>query len=258
MRHMIAALAVIPLIFVMHATPGAQTREKPLRAGRGQAKPVKWTKFVPPAVTARDLDGPSALVILELLVDPAGKVEEVTVRKAPANIVDAVKAAAKQWIYTPMIVDGKGVWFLVTSSIQIRPMDGGAGLPVNDAPPSPAPAEMVHVSTGVSRDGSGPVTLVTREGQGNLREAFLIAHQAGSRQAISFNGTARVLAGPDNELAVLPATGPGWVFLPQKATWRGTEISPPPKEVRITSVTKVPLDNGRSHQQLETTLMRQR
>jgi hypothetical protein len=119
----------------------------------------------------------------------------------------------------------------------------------------PAQVDIVHVSTGVARDSGHPATLVTREGQGSLRDAFLIVHPAGSDQAISFNGPAHVLGGRGSQLAVLPATGRGWIFLPQKATFSVKGVTTRPADVRITSITKVAVGTARSHQQLEATLM---
>jgi hypothetical protein len=118
-----------------------------------------------------------------------------------------------------------------------------------------SPVDIVQVSTGVARDSGHPVTLVTREGEGSLREAFVVVHAAGSHQAISFTGPARVLGGRGSLLAVLPMTGRGWVFLPQKATFSVKGVTTRPADVRITSITKVPVGTARSHQQLEATLM---
>ncbi len=133
-----------------------------------------------------------------------------------------------------------------------------AGVSGTRATEGPAQVDIVHVSTGVARDSGHPVTLVTREGEGNLREAFLIVHPAGSQQAISFTGRARVLGGHDSQLAVLPSTGRGWVFLLPKATSVVKGVTTRPAEVRITSIAKVPVGTARSHQQLEATLMRAR
>ena len=295
-HHTMRRMISIVVLFVAFAIerPVTQTRESPLPSNK-LARSPKWTKYVPPVVTVEDLGGqPSGLVMLELLIDPAGKVAEAKVRKSPPAIAAAALAAAKQWEYEPPMVDGKGVWVRIVSSMQIRPMAGappGASAPASQgrqdaaATPAsggaatssnanagesasaagkratvagPAQVDIVHVSTGVARDGGHPATLVTREGEGNLREAFLIVHPAGSQQAISFTGRARVLGGHDSQLAVLPSTGRGWVFLLPKATSVVKGVTTRPSEVRIASIAKVPVGAARSHQQLEATLMRAR
>jgi TonB family protein len=104
------------------------------------------------------------LVTVEVLVDPAGKVAEAKVRKAPAEIVDAVLAAVKQWEYSPHLVDGKGVWIRLVSSVQIRPMDGapGAGdaalgVPAPAAPAPAAPAAAAPAGTGTNAKATATV-----------------------------------------------------------------------------------------------------
>jgi len=265
MHRMIAA--VVLFVCVTLARPVAQTRESPLST-RDLPRPPKWTKYVPPVVTAQDVGGQPGLVMLELLIDPSGKVAEAKVQEGPPSVVAAALAAAKQWEYEPTIVNGKGAWIRIVSSITIRPLasaaDAAAATPqggpdtVNHPASAPSPVETVNVSTGASRASGGPVTLVTREGQGSLRQAFLIAYQTGSRQAISFSGPARVLSRPGNQLAVLPATGQGWVFLPPNATWAVTDATRPPAEVRILRITRVSVGTARSHQQLAARLMRVR
>jgi hypothetical protein len=149
-RREFTALSVVLLMCAAMAMPGAQTRESPL-TGRLRPPP-RWTRFVPPAVTAEDIGGQSALVIVEVLVDPAGKVAEAKVRKAPAEIIDAVQAAVKQWEYAPHIVDGKAVWIRVVSSVQIRPMDGasGAGDAALGVPAPAAPAAPTSAGAGTN------------------------------------------------------------------------------------------------------------
>jgi hypothetical protein len=148
-RRVFAVLAMV--LSMCAATPGAQTRESPL-TGRLRPPP-RWTRFVPPAVTAADIGGVSALVIVEVLVDPAGKVAEAAVCKAPPEIVDAVLAAVKQWEYTPHVVDGKAVWIRLVSSVQIRPMDGAPGA-ADAALGVPVPAaSAAATSTGTSPRG---------------------------------------------------------------------------------------------------------
>jgi hypothetical protein len=274
MHRMIAALTLFVCLTLARTV--AQTRESPLTS-RELPRPAKWTKYVPPVLTAQEIGGQFCVVMLELLIDPSGKVAEAKVLDAPPSAVAASLAAAKQWEYEPTIVNGKGAWIRIVSSITIRPLtsaaptpatlpqggpdtavssDAHAGAPANH-PASTAPqAETVNVSTGELRVGGGPATLVTREGKGGLREAFLIAYQTGSRQAITFSGPAQVLSKPSNQLAVLPATGRGWVFLPPNTTWTVTDATPPPIEVRIVRITRVSVGTARSHQQLESRLLR--
>src|SRR5262249_32696724 len=159
----------------------------------------------------------------------------------------AALAAAKQWEYEPTIVNGKGAWIRILASITVRPRNSATGseaagseananATANPPPSTSSSVDTVNVSTGVSRAGSGRVTPEPRAGQGSLHAAFCIASQSGSRQALLFRGPAHVLTSPGDQLAVLPLTGRGWVFLPGNATWTVTEATTPPVTVKIVRV----------------------
>lgn len=92
-----------------------QTRDSPLRSG---FPPPQRTKYAAPAYHGESVKG---VVILQVVVDPEGKVADARALRGLAGATDRVIAAAKQWRYKPTIVDGKRVWIVLTVSVPYPP-----------------------------------------------------------------------------------------------------------------------------------------
>jgi TonB family protein len=82
-------------------------KAKPVKA-TGDIKPPKLLKTVEP-VYPEDAkkEGIEGIVILEATADLKGHVEKVTVLRSVPALDQAAIDAVKQWVYEPMIIDGK-------------------------------------------------------------------------------------------------------------------------------------------------------
>ncbi|HVO10927.1 MAG TPA: TonB family protein [Vicinamibacteria bacterium] len=93
-------------------------QEQPLLAGEGGVPVPKKTKHVqpvyPPEAIAQGLRG---IVILDLVIDPNGRVTSATVVRSVPGLDEAAIAAAKQWQYEPARMGGKAVSVRLTQAI---------------------------------------------------------------------------------------------------------------------------------------------
>ena len=73
----------------------------------------------PPEAQAAGVQG---VVILELMIDPDGRVGATKVLKSIPQLDDAAVAAVKQWVFTPTLLNGVPSWILynVTVTFQTR------------------------------------------------------------------------------------------------------------------------------------------
>ena len=91
-------------------------RDEPVRA-TGDIKPPKLIKKVDAIYPQEAKDaGIEGVVILEATTDIYGKVKEVKILRSIPELDQAAIDAVKQWVYEPMMIDGKpkGVIFTVT------------------------------------------------------------------------------------------------------------------------------------------------
>ncbi len=95
---------------------GAQ--EQPLAAGTDNVPVPKKKKHVQPTYPQEALaEGIRGIVILDLVIDTEGRVVEIrTIRSIP-GLDEAAMAAARQWVYKPVKVDGKLVSVRLTVPI---------------------------------------------------------------------------------------------------------------------------------------------
>jgi TonB family protein len=190
------ALAAILLALALPGT-ALLAQEEPLAAGADGVPLPKKTKHVQPSYPAEALaQGVRGIVILDVVVSSLGKVESTSIVRSVPGLDEAAIAAARQWEYEPVKVDGKPVRVRVTVPVvfslalpQLARQDGIPELRQGVSPAWPAGAS-----------GGGLVTAeVTLEPDGRV-------------------GVAQVLDG-----------GAPWSgsLLAALKTWR---FSPPPEE----------------------------
>jgi len=111
-----AALLLVASLSAGSSLLAAQ--EQPLLAGEGGIPVPRKTKHVqpvyPPEAIAQGLRG---IVILDLVIDPNGRVTSATVMRSVPGLDEAAIAAAKQWQYEPARVGGKAVTVRLTQAI---------------------------------------------------------------------------------------------------------------------------------------------
>jgi protein TonB len=98
-----------------------------VRAGVEVKEPTKVKNVDPvyPDVAIRaNIQG---VVILELTIMPAGRVAEVKVLRSVPLLDEAAVAAARQWVYTPTLLDGVPVSVVMTVTVRFNLKDVGRG-----------------------------------------------------------------------------------------------------------------------------------
>ena len=111
---------------------GAQ--EQPLAAGTDNVPVPKKKKHVQPTYPQEALaEGIRGIVILELVIDTEGRVGEIhTIRSIP-GLDEAAIAAARQWLYKPVKVDGKLVsvrlMVPITFALKLPDVSRAQGIP---------------------------------------------------------------------------------------------------------------------------------
>jgi TonB family protein len=111
----------LPLALLVLALPGATllwAQEEPLVAGSDGVPVPKKLKHVqpiyPPEAIAQGIRG---IVILDLVLDTEGRVESTSVIRSIPGLDQAALAAARQWQYEPVKVNGKPVRVRMTVPI---------------------------------------------------------------------------------------------------------------------------------------------
>src|SRR5512145_1459625 len=103
----LAALAAAPLV-----------AQEPLAAGSEGVPIPKKTRHVQPVYPAEALaQGIRGIVILDVVVGTNGKVESTSIIRSVPGLDEAAIAAARQWEYDPVKVDGKPVAVRLTVPI---------------------------------------------------------------------------------------------------------------------------------------------
>jgi protein TonB len=96
---------------------GAPPPNEPVRVG-GNIKAPALTKKVPPdypkVAQQAHVEGN---VVLEAEVTPTGAVESVRIVKSVSMLDQAAIDAVKQWKYTPLVLNGKAVPFILTVTV---------------------------------------------------------------------------------------------------------------------------------------------
>ena len=109
------------LVLGMTACAGA-LRQEPLRVGGNIRAPQKTRNVdprYPPDAQAARVTG---VVILEVVVDPDGRVTDVEVQRSVPLLDEAAIEAVRRWEYTPTLLNGVPVPIImaVTVNFQLR------------------------------------------------------------------------------------------------------------------------------------------
>src|SRR5260221_9616071 len=92
---MVAAFLLLPFV-----APAVRALDEPVTAGSGGVPVPKRTKTVNPEYpAAAQSQGIRGIVILELIIDPEGKVTQASVVRSVPGLDEAALAAARQWTY---------------------------------------------------------------------------------------------------------------------------------------------------------------
>jgi TonB family protein len=114
-------LVSLLLVSIAPCLIGAQSRESPLRAGGSIAAPARKV-YVRPNYTAEQARSKrKGSVVLELLIDPQGRVSEVKPRKEVKDLTAAAVAAAQQWTFEPTVYKGAAAWVVTTVVVTFPP-----------------------------------------------------------------------------------------------------------------------------------------
>jgi TonB family protein len=166
--------AFILIATLSAAAPGAAQEDAPKVAGTDVPAP-KRTRFVAPAYPEEaQARGQRGIVILELVIDEAGKVATADVVRSVPPFDEAALSAARQWEYEVTRVDGRPVRVRVTVPItfalklpEMRREDGVPEMRQGAAPGFPpgldGPATVVADVT-LQEDGSVADALVKMGG----------------------------------------------------------------------------------------------
>ncbi|MGQ0670083.1 MAG: TonB family protein [Actinomycetota bacterium] len=183
---MIAA-ALAGLVGVLAAGPAQaqeSTPESPKLAGSDVPVPRR-THFVMPAYPAEAVAaGLRGIVILEIVIDPAGRVGFAEVVRSVAPFDEAALAAVRQWTYEPTKFEGRHVSVRltvpITFAIKLPEIARAEGVPELRTGAGPLVPEMLTAKeTGsalllIGADGSLLEAQIT-EGSARLSEALLQA-----------------------------------------------------------------------------------
>ena len=105
--------------------PSGSTRV--VRIGRGDIpRPTRTTDIAPAYPDAAIQARKAGIVILETEINATGQVTNVKVLRSVDPLLDqAAVDAARQWVYTPTVLDGKAVPVVMTETVNFVPPMGG-------------------------------------------------------------------------------------------------------------------------------------
>jgi TonB family protein len=170
MTRFLGLFASFLLLGSLPATLRAQ--DEPLTAGSGGVPVPKRANTVKPEYPAEaQAQGIRGIVILELVIDKAGKVTDARIVRSVPGLDEAALTAARQWTYEVTKVDGKPVSLRLTVPItfamklpDITRQEGIPELRQGVIPPFPP-------------DAKGPATVVaatTLDAEGRVAEAQVV------------------------------------------------------------------------------------
>jgi TonB family protein len=171
-RHVVLSLAAA--LAVAAAAPLLHSQEGPLAAGSDGVPVPKRVKHVQPVYPPEAIaQGVRGIVILDLVIDTKGKVESVSVVRSVPGLDEAAIAAARQWEYEPVKMDGKPVSVRLTVPItfalalpRLVRDDGIPELRQGASPPWPS---------GAPTGGGSATAEVTLEPDGRIAVANVVA-----------------------------------------------------------------------------------
>ncbi len=110
--------ALVPLALLLLGPALLCAQEQPLAAGSDGVPVPKKNKHVQPTYPQEALaKGIRGIVILDLVIDTEGQVAEMHVIRSIPGLDEAALAAARQWRYDPVEVDGRPVSVRLTVPI---------------------------------------------------------------------------------------------------------------------------------------------
>ena len=62
-------------------------------------------------------DADAGTVILDVTIDPLGRVDAIDVLQAVTGATDAAVAAVSQWEYIPVLLNGKPIWVIMVVAV---------------------------------------------------------------------------------------------------------------------------------------------
>ena len=102
---------------VVGGLPEAPPPSEPVRVG-GNIKEPKKLKHVPPVYPAIARSArQTGIVILECVISPQGKVQDVRVLRGTPLLDQAAIEAVRQWVYTPTLLNGVPVPVIMTVTV---------------------------------------------------------------------------------------------------------------------------------------------
>jgi TonB family protein len=186
----LAPIAALLLLGAPAAAPSAWAQARVVVAGQDGVDAPKRTRTVQPVYPQEALvQGIRGIVILELLIDPDGKVVSADVIRSVPGLDEAALAAVRKWEYATTKVDGQPVSVRltvpITFALKVPDVTRGPGIP-------------------------------------ELRQGVAVAYPAGQTEAASV--AAEVVLAPDGQVAeseVLKGSGPFTAaLLAALRTWR--------------------------------------
>jgi len=156
--------------------------EQPLQAGSEGVPVPKKTKHVQPVYPAEALaQGIRGIVILDLVIDKSGKVENTSVLRSVPGLDEAAIAAARQWEYEPAKLDGKPIRVRltvpITFSLALPRLQRQSGVPELRQGVTPAFPKDAQGSGSASAE-------VTLESDGRVGVARLLSGEAPWSEAL--------------------------------------------------------------------------
>jgi TonB family protein len=178
----VLALVLLALAVPAAASPNAQ--EEPLAAGTDGVPVPKKKKHVQPVYPQEALaQGIRGIVILDVIVGTDGRVEETHVIRSIPGLDEAAIAAARQWEYEPVKVDGKPVRVKLTVPITfalalptIERQEGIPELRQGVSPSAPAASKPGTATAEVTLEPDGRIGVARiLEGEDPWAQALLSA-----------------------------------------------------------------------------------
>jgi protein TonB len=103
--------------------PPQPPARRPERVGLSVKEPTKLKHVEPVYPDIAQRANVQGVVILECVISPAGRVEELKVLRGIPLLNDAAIAAVKQWTYKPTLLDGVPVSVVMPITVQFRLTD---------------------------------------------------------------------------------------------------------------------------------------
>ena len=110
-----AAMMLVSCAPVYQTAGHGQTRERALRVRvGGPIYPPERTTTVVPSYPS---DADAGTVVLDVTIDPQGRVDAVEVLQTLTGATDAAVAAVSQWEYIPILLNGEPIWLIMVVAV---------------------------------------------------------------------------------------------------------------------------------------------